>query len=109
MTEIDVACLPDPSDGSWSCAVRVRDARSTTEHEVAVDEIDLPPNLDGADARDVERLVRATFEFLLEREPKESILRRFDLPVVGRYFPDYPDVIARRLAGDETSSIPFDV
>jgi hypothetical protein len=36
-----------------------------------------------------EELVRRSFEFLLAREPKESILRRFDLPVIGRYFPEY--------------------
>ena len=78
--------------------MRVRDDRSATEHEVHVDEIDLPPALDGAETADVETLVRATFEFLLEREPKESILGRFDLPVVARYFADYPEVIERRLA-----------
>ncbi len=40
-----------------------------------------------------ERLLRASFEFLLEREPKESILRSFELPVVERYFPEYPKKI----------------
>ena len=35
---------------------------------------------------------------LLEREPKESILARFDLPVIERYFPEYPHEIRRRLA-----------
>jgi hypothetical protein len=43
------------------------------------------------------RLVRASFAFLLEREPKEAILRSFDLPVIGRYFPEYQDEIRRRL------------
>ena len=38
-------------------------------------------------------LVRRSFAFLLEREPKESILRSFDLPVIGRYFPDYERTI----------------
>ena len=96
MTDIQVACVEiDP--GSWTCAVRVRDDRSATDHEVLVDEIDLPAALDGAETPDVERLVRATFEFLLEREPKESILRRFELPVVGRYFAEYPEDIARRV------------
>src|SRR5437773_10993659 len=28
-------------------------------------------------------------EFLLDREPKESILRRFDVIVTSRYFPDF--------------------
>jgi hypothetical protein len=96
VTAIDVACVE--IDGGWSCAVRVADQRSTSEHEVAVDEIDLPPALDGAELADVETLVRTTFEFLLEREPKESIMRRFELPVVSRYFPDYPEVIERRLS-----------
>lgn len=34
-------------------------------------------------------LVRRSFEFLLAREPKESILRSFELPAIGRYFPEY--------------------
>ena len=38
-------------------------------------------------------LVRRSFAFLLEREPKESILRSFDLPEIGRYFPDYERTI----------------
>ena len=96
MTDIQVACVEiDP--GSWTCAVRVRDDRSSSDHEVLVDEIDLPAALDGAETPDVERLVRATFEFLLERESKESIMRRFELPVVGRYFAEYPEDIARRV------------
>jgi hypothetical protein len=45
----------------------------------------------------VEDLVRLSFEFLLEREPKESILRAFELSVIARYFPEYEREIARRL------------
>jgi hypothetical protein len=44
-----------------------------------------------------EDLVRESFRFLLEREPPASILRRFDLPVIGRYFPEYGEEIRRRL------------
>jgi hypothetical protein len=99
VTRITVACVADPEGGAWTCAVQVRDAGSSTEHEVTVDEIDLPAALDGAETPDVERLVQASFVFLLEREPKESILRRFDLSVIRRYFPDYPDEIERRMAG----------
>jgi hypothetical protein len=97
VTDVVVVCVADPGGGAWTCAVRVVDPGSSTDHEVLVDEIDLPPALDGADTPDVERLVAATFDFLLEREPKGSILRRFDLAVVRRYFPDYPAEIARRL------------
>jgi hypothetical protein len=44
-----------------------------------------------------EELIEASFEFLLEREPKESILGRFELPVIERYFPEYAATIAGRL------------
>lgn len=40
-----------------------------------------------------EELLEASFAFLLEREAKESILARFELPVIERYFPDYPIVV----------------
>jgi hypothetical protein len=46
---------------------------------------------------DLERVVRVSFEFLLEREPASSILREFSLDVIGRYFPEYPDELPRRL------------
>lgn len=44
-----------------------------------------------------ERVLEESFLFLLEREPKEAILARFELPVIGRYFPEYPAEIRRRL------------
>ena len=44
-----------------------------------------------------ERVVRASFEFLLEREPASSILPEFSLEVIGRYFPEYEQELARRL------------
>ena len=34
-----------------------------------------------------ERCIEAAFRFLLDREPKELILERFDLTVISRYFP----------------------
>jgi hypothetical protein len=44
-----------------------------------------------------EVLIEWSFQFLLEHEPKESILREFDLPLIGRYFPNYESEIRRRL------------
>jgi hypothetical protein len=41
-----------------------------------------------------EQLVEASFRFLIEREPNESILRSFELGAIERYFPDYPRTIA---------------
>jgi hypothetical protein len=36
-----------------------------------------------------EACLNAAFRFLLDREPKESILRRFDVMVISRYFPEF--------------------
>jgi hypothetical protein len=36
-----------------------------------------------------EELIRKSFQFLLEREPKESILSRFNLRVINNYFPEF--------------------
>jgi hypothetical protein len=46
----------------------------------------------------VEDLVRKSFEFLLERETNTSILPSFDLPVIGRYFPEYENTIRSLLS-----------
>jgi len=35
------------------------------------------------------RCIQAAFEFLLDREPKEAILSRFDVTVISRYFPGF--------------------
>jgi len=45
-----------------------------------------------------ERLVEAAFRFLLDREPKESILQTFDLGVIARYFPEFERELPRYLA-----------
>lgn len=52
-----------------------------------------------AGAAAAEALLRASFEFLLAREPNTSILRRFDLPVIGHYFPEYEREMSRLLKG----------
>ena len=68
------------------CIVEVSEGSSTTRHEVAVSKADVQR---WARGRSVEDLVKDSFAFLLQREPKESILKQFDLSVIKRYFPDY--------------------
>jgi hypothetical protein len=46
---------------------------------------------------DLPEVVRQSFEFLLEREPASSILARFSLEDISRYFPEYERELARRL------------
>ena len=71
----------------WECQVTVSEAGSRTSHTVVVEE-PYRDRLVGTTIP-VERLVEKSFEFLLAREPKESILRSFDLSIIQRYFPDY--------------------
>jgi hypothetical protein len=73
--------------------VTVRAADSSTEHDVTLSGSDLERL--GPGYASPEDLVRACFEFLLEREPKESILSSFDVGVIERYFPEFEIAIRR--------------
>ena len=86
---IEVVC--EPAGQGWTCRVRVTGDGPATDHEVAVAAADLARLAPGA--ADPEDLVRRSFAFLVAREPNTSILRRFDLTVIGTYFPDYERAI----------------
>lgn len=90
MAEIEVA----PA-GPDRYRVDVRDEGGGTTHIVCVtaDAVNryAPPGTA------IETLLELSFRFLLEREPKESILREFDLPTIERYFPEFAAEIRTRL------------
>jgi hypothetical protein len=92
-TSIHVRC-DRSGGGGWLCHVRVGADAAATTHEVVVTPEDVARLAPGAD---VEALVTASFRFLLEREPRESILRRFELPAIEGYFPEYAGEIGGRL------------
>lgn len=96
MSTTDVRCTPTPV--GWRCAVTIDDGHGTSTHDVTVATEEATDLAAAADQSDVERLVYETMAFLLEREPKESILRTFDVTVVGRYFPEFEHEIKSRLA-----------
>lgn len=73
-------------------------SRTTTRHEVTLTE-DYHQKLTGG-KMSPEELIEQSFEFLLEREPNTSILSSFELPVIGRYFPEYEDTITKISAED---------
>ena len=89
---IDVQPL---SENEWLVTVQ---STSTTKHRVRVTPDDL--HRFGGDAVSAPQLLEASFRFLLEREPNTSILSSFDLPVIARYFPEYPKEIRRYLANE---------
>jgi hypothetical protein len=85
--DVDVRCTGDRTSG-WVCEVEVQADRAVvSNHRVSVRSPDLDRLAPGA--ADPVALVRASFVFLLARESPESILGTFDLPAIGRYFPEY--------------------
>ena len=94
MQKIDVISTASQGDG-WAFDVTVSEGRGQTTHRVTMTR-DVYERLTGAICAP-EELVRASFEFLLEREPKESILSEFDITVISRYFPSYEDEIVQRI------------
>lgn len=89
MAEIRVS-----AEGGDVYRVRVTETDGSTEHHVTATGADVEAY--GAGTKP-ELLIEESFRFLLEREPRQSILGRFALPVIARYFPEYPREIRRRL------------
>jgi hypothetical protein len=78
---------------SLAFEVVVREGTGETHHQVNLSR-DVLARL--APGEEGESFVRRCFEFLLAREPKEAILSRFDVSVIGRYFPEFEREIAQR-------------
>ena len=79
----------------WRFHVEVIEGTSRTVHEVTLSE---------KDHRKLTRekctprqCIQAAFEFLLEREDKESILSEFDVSVIQRFFPEFPKALGKFL------------
>lgn len=73
--------------------VTINEPRGTSTHVVTVWPSDVERYAPGTPPED---LLEAAFEFLLEREPPQAVLARFELPVIERYFPDFPRAMAAR-------------
>jgi len=94
VTEILVARTPGDPDAERFLTryhVEIREGETATEHDVTLSRGDFDRL---AGDRTPESFIRDCFAFLLGREPKESILRSFDVSVIGRYFPEFERTIA---------------
>jgi hypothetical protein len=83
------------SVGPRAFKVQVREGARTSSFDVTVpgsliDELRLPED-------DLEKVVRESFVFLLEREPASAIMPAFSLDVISRYFPEYKKELPKRL------------
>jgi hypothetical protein len=77
--------------GGGAFRVRVTEGSEETTHEVTVSAEDLAQL--GRPEERPEEFVRRCFDFLLTREPKESIMASFDIRLIGRYFPEFEQQI----------------
>lgn len=90
-----IVVASSPVDGGWVACVTVTDHGASREFEVGVTRAELAHFAPAA--ADPAELVRRSFEFLLAREPKESILSSFGLSTIARYYPEYEREIRRRV------------
>lgn len=89
MAEIDIMIM---NDNVYRVTVS---AKSITTHDVDV-QLTYAQKLTGGKIS-TEELVKKSFEFLLQREANNSILRRFDLSVIAHYFPEYEREITKHI------------
>ena len=73
--------------------VTIKERGVRTEHVVTLDDEYYQYLTDGEMTR--EELIEMSFGFLLEREPKESILPRFNLRIINNYSPEFEKEIKR--------------
>ena len=78
----------------WDTEVEIVEGERLSRHNVRVTRDDLvrwgAPGEDGP-----EELVERAFEFLLQREPAEQILKSFELSDILRFFPEFDKEMRR--------------
>jgi len=85
------------ADGdALSFEVVVREGKGETRHQVTMSRAVCERLTAGTHTP--EACLEAAFRFLLDREPKESILGHFDVTVISRYFPEFERELPRYLA-----------
>ena len=92
----DITVTSSQTGTGWTFGVQVAETNGQTRHSVTLTRDDFTRLTDGK-ATTPEALVRRSFEFLLEREPKHLILRQFNLTEISKYFPEYSKDIVTRL------------
>ncbi len=90
MAEIEVQRTTEHDQG-FTFLVSVSEEGSRTEHHVTLGQDDYTKW--SSTGEQPEAFVKRCFEFLLAHEPKESILSRFDVRDINRYFPEFDSEI----------------
>lgn len=78
----------------WKFTVEVGSESQRNEYYVTLDK-EYWQKLTGS-KKDPSKLIEESFEFLLAKEPKESILKEFNLRIIPTYFPEYEKEIRKK-------------
>jgi hypothetical protein len=99
MATITVITISPLDDNSWRYSVELTESEETdskTTHQVTLDK-DYYMDLTERGRIIPEEFIKKSFEFQLDRESKNSILRQFDISQINDYFPEYEKEIKRAL------------
>ncbi len=88
--------IKEERENGWTFLVEVGEEQNATQHSVTLEK-NYYEELTGKRISPQE-LIQRSFEFLLKREPKESILREFNTRVISQYFSEYEEEIQKRCA-----------
>jgi hypothetical protein len=99
MARISVTTVPSLDDNSWRYNVEIIESDgsgSKTTHVVTMDK-EYYMELTERGHIIPEEFMKKSFEFLLERESKDSILQQFDIEQINDYFPEFETEIKKAL------------
>ncbi len=101
MVRISVVTLPPLEDNSssWRYHVEITESDgsgSETTHQVTMRK-DYYMDLTERGRIIPEEFIKKSFEFLLDRESRDSILQQFDISQINDYFPEYETQIKKAL------------
>jgi hypothetical protein len=99
MVRISVVTLPPVNDNSWRYEIEITESNgsgSKTTHQVTIDK-DYYMDLTERGRIIPEEFIKKSFEFLLDRESKDSILQKFDVAQINDYFPEYEKEIKKAI------------
>ncbi len=96
MVRVIVSTLSPLDDDRWSYLVEVTESDgsgSQTRHKVSMDKVYYEKISAGIIGP--EDFVKKSFEFLLKREDKDSILKEFNVRQIREYFPEFETEIKK--------------
>jgi len=95
MANIEIQSATE-TDNGWSYQVKLDEGSSQHQYSVTLTQSDYNQWSNNGQLQP-EQVIKAAFDFLLEREPASAILSKFDCSVIRRYFPEVDRELPKKL------------